>query len=43
MCIRDRSVTGGIRYDRGRIDITAFEDPYLVEYLSSYLVLDCSD
>ena len=27
------SVTGGIRYDRGRIDITAFEDPYLVEYL----------
>ena len=27
------SVTGGVRYDFGKIDITAFEDPYLAEYL----------
>lgn len=28
------SVTAGVRYDWGRMDITAFEDPYLAEFLS---------
>ena len=28
------SVSGGVRYDYGRVDVTAYEDPYLAEYLS---------
>lgn len=27
------SITGGIRYDFGKVDITPYKDPYLVEYL----------
>lgn len=33
-CSGDRiSITGGIRYDSGKVDITAYNDPCLVEYL----------